>query len=261
MVAVRWAVLATAILVTVFLMASLAQFGAVEATSPLDDPTIDIASPVLYLQDIYRENSMPIKVNVYPRWSSRQFVDIYYSLDDAPNITLGITTYETSSGIFGKGTLDNLTDGYHTVKAYSTDTQGNTISTSTTFLVDTTLGFPTFLLSPKNTTYNSKQIPLTYKLYDSKYTVSYSLDNNPYTWIDGNTTLPALSEGQHTITAKAYDLNDVIQYKHTVNFTIDTTPPTPSNEPQPSNQQAIVIAAIVVVSAFGLALLYRTKRK
>jgi len=155
LVAVRWAVLVTAIPVIVFLVAPLAQFGAVEATSPFDDPIIDIASPILYPGEIYQETSIPIEVRVFPRWSNREFVDIYYSLDGGSNITLGITTYETSSGIFGIGTLDNLTDGYHTVKAYSTDTQGNTISYSTTFLVDTTS--PASTSTPSNEPQSSEQ--------------------------------------------------------------------------------------------------------
>jgi hypothetical protein len=76
-------------------------------------------------------------------------------LDGGSNITLGITRYETSSGIFGIGTLDNLTDGYHTVEAYSTDTQGNTISSSTTFLVDTTS--PASTSTPSNEPQSSDQ--------------------------------------------------------------------------------------------------------
>jgi hypothetical protein len=49
LVVVRWAVLATATLATVFLMAALAQFGVVEANPGIppgifDDPTINIDS-------------------------------------------------------------------------------------------------------------------------------------------------------------------------------------------------------------------------
>lgn len=143
LVAMRWA--ATAILVTLFLMAPLAQFGGVEANPAIPlyyDPTIRIDSPHLYEERVYEEVRIPIKVDVFPGRPYRKFVKIYYSLDGGSNITLDITAYETSSGIFGKGTLANLTDGYHTVEAYSVDTQGNTISDSTTFIVNTTYPTP-----------------------------------------------------------------------------------------------------------------------
>ena len=156
LVAVRW--VPTAVLVIVFLMASLTQLGAVVATSPLDDPVIDIASPVRYQEGIYQETSVPIEVRVFPRWSNREFVDICYSLDGGSNITLGITTYETSSGIFGVGTLDNLTDGYHVVEAYSTDTKGNTISSSTTFLVESKSPATTSTPEPTSTPYSEPQL-------------------------------------------------------------------------------------------------------
>ena len=65
----KWAVSTTAILVTVFLMASLAQFGAVEANPGFppgifDEPTIYIASPSL--GKIYQETSIPIEIDVLP---------------------------------------------------------------------------------------------------------------------------------------------------------------------------------------------------
>jgi hypothetical protein len=274
LVAVRW--VATAILVTIFLMAPLAQFGAVEANPGIpgifDAPTIDIDSPHMYPGDIYQETSIPIEVRVSPFQTGVEFVDMYYSLDDGPNITLSMFTIEDSTAIFGEGTLDNLIDGNHTVKACSTDTQGNTISWSTIFLVNTTIRFSPFLLSPTNTTYNIKEIPFTYTIDESKYVVYNSIDRySPYR-IKGNTTLPELSEDQHTITAIAYDLNGVIYSKQKASFTIDTsyTPTsspeptsTPTNELELAEQEVILgIAVTVAVVCVGLSLLlYRIKRK
>ena len=227
LVAVRWAVLATAIIVAAFLMAPLAQKGVVDANPGFfQDPIIDIESPRLYPSDIYQETSIPMEVSVFPG-SQRAFVDIYYSLDGGPNVNLSIITYENSLSIFGKGTLDNLTDGYHTVEAYSTDTQGSTISTSTKFLVNTTIKFPSFLLSPTNTAYYTKEIPLTYTIDDSKYYISYSIDGHGTYQLDGNTTLPELSDGQHTITIRAANFPTGLYSKQTATFTIDTTFPAP----------------------------------
>jgi len=148
LVAIRWA--ATVVIVTVFLMATLAQFEVAEANPGIPlyyDPSIHIDSPHLYEERVYQEARIPIKVDVFPGRPNRIFVKIYYSLDGGSNVTLDITEYETSSVIFGKGALANLKDGYHTVEAYSTDTQGNTISDSTTFLVNTT--YPTPKSSPE----------------------------------------------------------------------------------------------------------------
>jgi hypothetical protein len=275
LVAVRWVFLATAILVTFFLMAPLAKKGVVEANPRLFEcSTIQIDSPNYYPADIYQETSIPIEVRVSPFPTGIEFVDMYYSLDDGPNIPLSIFTLEDSTAFFGKGTLDNLTDGNHTLKAYSTDTQGNTISTSRTFLVNTTIRFSPFLLSPTNTTYYSKDIPLTYTIDGSKYVVSISIDKYAGYRIDGNTTLPELSEGQHKITAIAYDLNGVIYSKQKANFTIDTTSPTPtstpeptptltpSNEPQLGQEVFLGVAVTITVLAVGLGLLiYLIKRK
>lgn len=104
------------------------------------------------------------------------------------------------------------------------------MSDSITFLVNTTFRFPTLLLSPNNSTYNSKEIPLTYTIDDSKYLVYYELDNSRQTRLTGNTTLSGLSEGQHTIRAFAADfMTDTgIYSKQTANFTIDTINPTPT---------------------------------
>ncbi|MEM2969088.1 MAG: hypothetical protein QXJ76_07285 [Candidatus Bathyarchaeia archaeon] len=186
---------------------------------------------------------------------------------------MNITKYGISSDIFGVGTLENLTDGYHTVEAFSTDTQGNIISHSITFLVNTTIRFPAFLISPMNITYRNKRIPLAYNIDNSKYMIYYCIDDYGYYKVEGNITLPELPEGQHTITAKAYDLNGVIYSKQTAKFTIDTTSPEPISSPEstsmPSgeslsaNQQiigVIIITAIVTSVSSGL-LFYLTKQK
>jgi hypothetical protein len=125
------------LLLVVSILAEM-QFEVVDA-NPFNEPSISIESPKYYKAEIYQTTSIPIEVRVYPHMTNTEFVDIYYSLDGGANTTLSIIRYETSSGYFGKGTLDNLTNGYHTLKAYSTDTQGNIISDSTTFLSDSSM--------------------------------------------------------------------------------------------------------------------------
>jgi hypothetical protein len=253
LVVVRWAVLATATLATVFLMAALAQFGVVEANPGIppgifDDPTINIDSPRLYQGGkIYQETSIPIEVDVLPWMSARRFVDIYYSLDGGSNITLGITTYETSTGIFGRGTLDNLTDGYHTLEAYSTDTQGNIISDSITFLVDATAPKITNL-SINNT--DSGDRLLSFTVDSEARWVGYSLDNQANVTVTGDVVLGDLSFGSHNVTVYAEDAAGNMGASETLFFTVEPFPTIP------------VVAGIGITASVGVGLLvYFKKRK
>jgi hypothetical protein len=234
----RKTVYATAILIIIFLAQSIA----VEA-NPYNfiSPYLFIESPDASPWVIYQTNNIPIEVEVLPA-PNTNLVEISYILDGSPNVKLGITRFETSLTCFGKGTLENLTDGYHKVTAVSTDSKGNVLSHSTTFLVNTTLSFPTLLLSPNNITYYSKEIPLTYTIDDPKYTVYYRLDDrSKQTTLTSNTTLTGLSEGQHTITAVATDhkTGTGLYSKQTAHFTIDTTSPIPTATPYlPPNRNA-----------------------
>jgi hypothetical protein len=243
----------------------IAQFGAVEAYPFSNHPTLFIESPSNYPEDIYQTTSIPIEVKAEPYETGIKFVDIYYSLDDGPNIKLTIVRYEANGTIntayFGKGTLDNLTNGYHTVKAYSTDTQGNTLSHSRTFLVNTTLRFPTLLLSPNNITYYSKEVPLTYTIDDSKYIVDYQLDNSGGNRLTGNTTLSGLSEGRHTIIAHASDIKTGIYTKQTSNFTVDTTNPFPVPTETVPEFPSALIAAFLVAAVLSVSVIFRRKTK
>jgi hypothetical protein len=250
----------TTLLVIIFSMQSIAQMVAVEA-NPFSYPTIGIDSPDVVKAEIYQTASVPISVSVYPHQTNTQFVDIFYSLDGGPNTTLCFIRYETSSGYFGRGTLENLTNGYHTVKAYSTDTQGNIISDSTTFLVNTTLRLPTILLSPMNITYDSNEIPLTYTIDNSSYHVYYNLDNSADKRMNSNITLSALSDGQHSLTIRAYgnDVNIGIYTKQTANFTIDTTNPFPVPTPTVPEFPGLVIVPLLL-SLFLVAVLIRHRK-
>jgi hypothetical protein len=226
----RKAVLAlTAIIVIIFLMQPLAQRGVVEAQYP-SGPTIGIVYPVSYRGEIYQTTSVPIKVSVTTfEWvtGKKAVVNMYYSLDGGPNVSLSVNRIKDSTSYNGTGTLDKLTDGYHTVKVFSIDTQGEALSASTVFLVNSTFRYPTILLSPMNITYYSKDIPLTYTIDSSKYKVFYQLDNLHTIQLTGNTTLSGLSEGQTTIKITASDENGLYS-KQSASFTIDTINPTPT---------------------------------
>jgi hypothetical protein len=253
----RAVVTLTAILVIIFLMEPIAQFEAVEA-NPYNfiKPYLFIESPDASPWVIYQTTSIPIEVEVLPA-PKTNLVDLSYILDGSPNVKLSITSYETSLTSFGKGTLSNLTDGYHKVTAVSVDSKGNVLSGSTTFLVNTTLRFPTLLLSPNNITYYSKEIPLTYTINDPKYTVYYRFDNSSkQITLTGNTTLSGLSEGQHTITAVASDhkTGTGLYSKQIANFTIDTINPTPTPTPTVPEFSCLIISPLFAFVLFCVVL-------
>jgi len=234
-------------------------------------PYLFIESPDASPWVIYQTNSIPLEVEVLPA-PKANLVEISYILDGTPNVKLSITRYETSLTCTGKGTLENLTEGYHKLTAVSVDSKGNVLSDSTTFLVNTTIRFPSLLLTPTNTTYYSKEIPLTYTIDDPKYWVHYQIDNLKQVHLTGNTTLMGLSEGQHTIIAVAsdYETRSGLYSKQTANFTIDTTNPIPTATPYlPTNRNAphldptfyllpiSIILAIIIVAI----VIYRRRKK
>ena len=255
----RRAVLAlTTILAIVFLIQPLAQMVSVKA-NPFNYPTIGIVSPETSQAEIYQNTSIPIEVSVYPHTTNTGFVDIFYSLDGGSNITLSIFRYETSSGYFGRGTLVNLTNGYHTLKAFSTDTQGNIISDSKIFLVNTTYRFPTFLLSPLNSTYNSNEVPLTYTV-DEQIGAEYRLDNSGYNLLQGNKTLTKLSEGKHIIIVKAFGA-DGIYSKQIAYFEINTAKTENPLALDKTTLTAIVVGVIILSVALGSLVYLKKHRK
>ena len=82
-----------------------------------------------------------------------------------------------------------------------------------------------FILSPENKTYDRSVIPLTFTTSENLSWSSYSLDASTNVTIMGNTTLPSLPDGTHSIIIFANDTVGNMGKSDTVTFTIDTTPP------------------------------------
>ena len=82
-----------------------------------------------------------------------------------------------------------------------------------------------FLTSPKNTTYTTKNIPLTFMPDEPITWIGYSLDKGNNVTIGGNTSLVSLPNGAHTVTVYANDAVGNIGHS-TVDFTINTLSPT-----------------------------------
>ncbi|MGD8505208.1 MAG: hypothetical protein PVF15_00910 [Candidatus Bathyarchaeota archaeon] len=82
------------------------------------------------------------------------------------------------------------------------------------------------VLSPKNMTYGSSSIPLTFTVSKAVSWIGYSFDGNSVSTINGNTTLHDLSTGTHSIMIYASRFNVSTGSSGKIYFMVDTTPPT-----------------------------------
>jgi len=139
---------------------------------------------------------------------------IGYSLDGQANVT-----------ITGNTTINDLSDGSHSVEIYANDTIGNMESKKVFLTVDTTPPLAS-VLSPHETVYNDNKVPLTFTLNEPAAWIGYSLDGQTNVTITGNTTLTGLTDGSHHVIMFANDTLGNIGASDTINFTVqDTTTP------------------------------------
>jgi N-acetylneuraminic acid mutarotase len=164
-------------------------------------PKIDILTPE---NKTYKEVSVSYN-------SSRSTDWVGYSLDNNPNVT-----------ITGETKLFNLTNGPHTIRVYANDSLGNMGDSNIVHFKIDTQGPQITIYNPKNQTYNSADIQVTF-VVDEYSTLAYSLDGKEHVPIIGNITLPAIPQGEHNLTIYAIDPLGNADSK-TVYFTIYAFP-------------------------------------
>jgi hypothetical protein len=229
-------------------------------------PTLEIKSPIDWHSIIYTNDSVTLIIIVT---ISLNIIEISYSLDNQQNISIpnlsNGTFAGTTKGIMGNTTLHNLTGGNHTLRAYSLDTNGNTLSDEVKFIVDLNYQNPKLtIISPQNQTYETNQLPLIFTLNKDYKEVGYSLDQSKPVLIEGNITLNSLSEGSHMIIVFAYvsdkyNLNTGIS-EDGVSFSINTIK-SPYNFAL-NNQATIIGLTILAIAILAIIVLfYRRRRK
>jgi N-acetylneuraminic acid mutarotase len=166
-------------------------------------PVITILSPE---NSTYKSLHIEYDVNKAVSWAG-------FSLDNNTNRTLsGITE------------VTDIADGQHVITIFANDTLGNMgASQPVYFTIDNAAPTITILI-PLEQTYNTADVVLTFIINKPVSYLSYSLDDHHEIPITGNVTLPALSNGEHSIIVYAIDKLGNEGSSDKITFTIASFP-------------------------------------
>ncbi len=121
---------------------------------------------------------------------SQRIVSFQCSLDSEPNTTVAKLDVDEATKFYPEfygvqkysvfspySTLDNLSEGKHTLKVYSHDASGKVTSKAVEFRVDTRYVYPQVMVfSPQNMTYTSNEVGLTWTCNKQIVSGFYSVD-------------------------------------------------------------------------------------
>ena len=165
-------------------------------------PKITVLSPE---NKIYTTSNVPLVCAV-----DKSTIWMAYQIDNGRNVT-----------ITGNTTI-NLSDGKHNMTVYAADSNYNNGASNTVyfsnFAVDT-VPINLTVTSIQNTTYASKDVPLSFTVGKEVSWTGYSLDGQANQTAQPNTTLTGLSYGSHVLTVYAQDSIGLVEAS-TINFAI-----------------------------------------
>jgi hypothetical protein len=107
------------------------------------------------------------------------------------------------------------------------------------------------ILSLKNTTYDSSDVPLSFTVNKAVTQISYVLDGQVNRTITGNATLTDLSNGYHNVTVYATDEAGNVGVSETVYFNVNV----------PFPVVTVAAGSTVVIAAVGAGLLLYSKKR
>ena len=266
--------------ISVFLIAGMQTVEVANANFFPGD-TLFFSSPIS--NKIYTTTSIPLKITALKKDPTPEIVSITYRLDENPDVTDTLTDLDKSLGsglldhseFWAETVLQNLPEGNHTLKTYSTDAYGEHMYASVEFVIDTSYTSPLSVVSPQNTTYYIAEVPLTFICreggkYDGVFSYGvYMLDGIGSGYIYGNSTLTDLSVGSHIIQVTVCNENGFSS--ETIQFSISQTSDS-TVSPSPSPEHTLIVDSnfsfysglallIIVVTTFAGVLLYFKKRK
>ena len=224
----------------------------VEDTMP---PKITVLSPE---NKIYMTEDVPLIFT-----TNKPIVWVAYRIDNGLNVT-----------IFGNITI-TLPDGWHSITLYAADADYNNGASETVhfskFAVDT-VPLNIKVHSIRNTTYRTRDLPLTFTVDKPVSWVAYSLDEHTNVTISKNTTLTGIPKGAHTLSVYAQDTIGLIEASNSVSFVVDDAPDDFHPEQADEDESAMsiaessptefaIIASAVFVSDIGVFLLVYFKKR
>jgi hypothetical protein len=279
-------VLATLLILVIVLSVMQLNVSIANPYTPL--PSISFLSPYPSWDRCYPNASITIKIGIILRETSTPEAftpKISYSLDNAENITLTNITkgehwakeypLQPPVSFTGSTILYNLTEGNHTISAYSFDAQGKVLSTEREFIVDSFYKNPELtLIAPQKKNYTTSNVELifsTNKEYKhARYILDYHLNSSAhYIHINGNSTLTNLTDGIHKIIvfADCYDeYHDGISEAQGTSFNVSISENTTETknilpiDNEPSFLPVTAIIVIVVISSAMLSILLIKKK-
>jgi hypothetical protein len=197
--------------------------------SPPPPLIISIQSPIgggRYLQDSV-SLAFTVKIPSYPGY------DFVYPHGDMQSITYSLdgqsreyidTVPEISREQQYSVIVKELSEGWHNIMVTASCEHLSKGSALVIFLVDA-VPPKISVLSPQNKTYPVTDVPLNFNLSELAKWIGYSLDGQTNLTITGNTTLPELSDGSHSLTVYANDTVGRFGTSETIYFSVDTVLP------------------------------------
>ena len=228
-----------------------------KANPIVPDPSISVSILSPIDGGKYFQNQIPLKLSISASFSSVNRVT--YRLDSQADVEIDpdATVIVTVS-----------TDGWHVLTVTATGQNGQDFPKgvmSASFFVDAVP--PTItILSPKNETYTTRDVPLNFTVSELVEWMGYSLDGQSTVVLnDGVASLAGLSYGSHSITVYANDTVGRLGTSDTVYFTItQETEKVPEGQPEPfSTTLAVAVAsgASIFIVATGILLYVRKHRR
>jgi parallel beta-helix repeat protein len=107
------------------------------------------------------------------------------------------------------------------------------------------------IVSPRNTTYTENNVSLKFAVSKPAFWMGYSLDGQDNVTITGNTTLPELSSGLHSITVYAKDSFENMGNSETTYFSVEVPFPT----------TLVTVASVATVAVVGVGLLVYFRKR
>jgi len=201
-------------------------------------------------------------------WSVPSYTLTIYSSPTGVTFTVdGVSCITPWSGTYSEGTSVGLVmpethDGYvwsrwledgdtNRIKTVTVDTN---ITLTSVFIPDTTPPAIS-IISPENKTYTTSSLSLSFTVDEATSWIGYSLDGQTNITITGNTTLPGMADGLHSLIVYAKDTAGNTGASEIIYFSIETQQP----EPFPI-WIAGVVALVVIGTAIAAIFLWRRRK-